>query len=152
MKPPEFLQARTVDIAQYGYDGALVRGLIRYMTRLEGERNGRRLVGREMWWVASYDEIARALGGVSRYSVGRTVRRLEADKGLLSKQLDDVDGDQTKAYRVPDDDLQCADSHDGSDQQCADSHGPPVRNRKGPVRNRTTPRAKSHILPLLWEN
>lgn len=138
----------TVDIGECGYDGACVLALVRYVTGMPEERNGRRLIDSEMWWQASYDEIGEALGGMSRHSVGRTVRRLESEKILLSKSIDTHNGDQTKAYRVAD--QQRAESHTGVDQQCAESHEPltsNVRNRKGPVRNRTTPRAISHDPP-----
>lgn len=154
VKPPPFHRVLPDDIGAYGFDGACVLALVRYVTALTGERNGRRLVDGEMWWQASHAEIGTVLGGGNRQSVGRAIRRLESDKALLSRFPDAVDGDQTKAYRVPDDepekaaDQQCSFSHTGADQQCSDLNRYPtsnVQNRTGTCSNLNTPLFKNEL-------
>jgi DNA-binding Lrp family transcriptional regulator len=97
---PNFLQVQPEDI-RYGYDGACVLALVRYVTGLSGERNGRRLIGGEMWWHTSQPDIAASLGGdVSHDSIRRTVKKLEAAGVLLSRGVNAAD--RAKAYRVAD--------------------------------------------------
>ena len=96
----KFLQPLLRDIRQHGADAAGVLALIQYMTALDGEHNGRRLIDGEMWWVATYAEIAEVIG-VSSKTVGRLVCLVELKGALLSERPDAFKGDQTKAFRVP---------------------------------------------------
>lgn len=80
---PKFLLVRPADIERVGCDGACVLALMRYVT------------AEQMWWQASNVELGEALG-LSRYSVGRTVRKLESAGLLLSRYQDGY----AKAFRV----------------------------------------------------
>jgi hypothetical protein len=103
---PRYLAVQHDDSERVGFIEAGLLALVRYVTGLPGEHNGRVEIDGEMWWQASYTEIGDALGGLSRKTVGRIVRKLEADGELSSCSPDSFNGDQTKAYRVR------------SDQQC----------------------------------
>jgi hypothetical protein len=60
---PEFLKVLRADVERVGLEGAHVLALIRYVTDLPGERNGRVTIGGDKWWQASYADIADALVG-----------------------------------------------------------------------------------------
>lgn len=117
VKRPQFIQIQPDEVERVGLSGAYLLALVRYATRLDNERDGRwRDEDGAIWWEASYDEFAAALGGLSKHSVGRTVRKLETARALLCRRPGAFAGDQAKVYRVPD-------SHTPLDQQCAESHG-----------------------------
>ena|GEM_PF-3675842 len=96
----DFLKVLPVEIGRHGADAACVLALIRYMTALPGERNGRRLIDGHIWWTATYADIGQAIG-LDRQKVGRAVRKLEDDQALLGSFTDAFKGNQTKAYRLP---------------------------------------------------
>jgi hypothetical protein len=119
MRPPEFLMVRTEDAGRVGALGAYILALVRYVTTLPGETNGRRIVDGEMWWRASHDDIGQALGGgVSRRTVSSTVRKLQDTGDLLAISTQDFYGDRAQAYRSSDQPL--ARSDQGSDVPLAD--------------------------------
>jgi len=113
MKPPDFLRVLPADIGRVRYDGAAILALVRYVTELPGETNGRKMVDGAMWWRATHDDIGEALGGVHSDSVRRTLLKL-SDKGeLLTRPAVAFYGDRAQAYRVPDvplrESAECAD-------------------------------------------
>lgn len=113
---PDFFMPLRTDNGKHGGDAANLLALVRYATK------------RESWWVASYSDIAEALGGgrINAQKVGRWVRTLEQAGALLSKPLDASAGDQTKAYQVAESiapDLQCSDVN-GVDVQCSEMNDP----------------------------
>ena len=140
--PFDFLKVLPDDIRQHGADGACVLALIRYATSFDGERNGRRLIDGEMWWVVTYAEIAEVIG-VSPATVKRIVLRLEASGDLLSDQPDMVKGDKTKAFRVP---LTSKRSNcTVSDQQEVKMTPPRGQNDQTPEVKMTPPRGQNDL-------
>lgn len=113
MKPPDFLRVLPADIGRVGFDGAAVLALVRYVTGLPGETNGRKIADGEIWWRASHDDIGEALGGVKRDSARRTVIKLENAGELLARPAAAFYGDRAQAYRVSDvpfrESAQCSD-------------------------------------------
>jgi hypothetical protein len=97
---PKFLPVLRDDAERVGVEAAYLLALVRYVTDLPGEHNGRIWIDGQMWWEATYPEIAEALGGLGRDKVGRIIRKLESDGELASRQPDVFDGNQTKAYRI----------------------------------------------------
>jgi hypothetical protein len=129
---PKFLQVLPDDIARVGVgaDGACVLALVRYVTSLDGEHNGRVRIDGEMWWRASYAEIGESLGGVGLYSVRRIMLRLE-EKGFLASRTPGISGgDQTKAYRTLSDQPMC-DSATVVTSQCANPQGGVAESQGG---------------------
>lgn len=119
MKPPPFLKVLPADIGRVDALGACILALVRYVTGLPGETNGRRMVDGEMFWRASHDDIGQALGGaVSRRTVSAAVRKLRDNGDLLAIPTQDFYGDRAQAYRVSD--LPLARSDQGSDVPLAD--------------------------------
>lgn len=102
MRPPEYLIVRPADIGRVGVLGAAILALVRFVTDLPGEANGRRLVDGAMWWRATHADIGQALGGVHRDSVRRTLIRLCEAGELLATAAESFYGDRAQAYRVPD--------------------------------------------------
>jgi hypothetical protein len=129
---PDFLKVLRGDVDRVGLEGAHLLALIRYVTDLPGERNGRRKIDGHMCWLASYAAIADALGGTNSQKVGRLIRALQGKCELIGTAPDASDMDQTKAYRVPRD-PQCSpvkdEGHsDNSDlniagHECSDLNG-----------------------------
>lgn len=99
---PDFLKVLPVDNERVGPLAAQVLALMRYATALPNGRD-RLTIDGEVWWRASYTEIAESLRGVKRDSVWRVVTKLESDGELLSLQPRIGDGDRMKAYRIPPD-------------------------------------------------
>jgi hypothetical protein len=145
MKPPEFLMTKTADIGRAGSMGANILALVRYVTALPGEANGRRLVDGEMWWRASAPDIAQALGGggVSPRTVSWTLRELVKIGDLVAIPAQDFYGDRANAYRAPD--QPSARSDTGSDVPSAD-----IAEQLGKIRHTTS--ANIADVPLLLEN
>ncbi|WP_280827254.1 hypothetical protein [Mycobacterium sp. OTB74] len=106
---PQFLQVLLDDIARVGESAACVLALLRYVTDVDDEYNGRiRDDDGVMWWRASYTDIAASLGdSAKRYSVRRTLEKLESADEVKSWHPYSVDGDQTKAYRIPPEQPMC---------------------------------------------
>jgi hypothetical protein len=103
VKPPDFLKVLPADIGRVGVLGAAILALVRYVTGLPGETNGRKTVDCEMWWRASHDDIGQLLGGIHRDSVRRALVRLQGTGELLARTpVDTFYGDRAQAYRVPD--------------------------------------------------
>lgn len=103
MKSPDFLKVLPADIGRVGVLGAAILALVRYVTGLPGETNGRKTVDGEMWWRASHDDIGQSLGGVHRDSIRRALLKLQAAGELLARTpVDTFYGDRAQAYRVPD--------------------------------------------------
>ena len=127
---PPFLQVLRSDSERVGGDAARVLALIRYVTGLPGEHNGRVVIDGEMWWQASHADIGDALGDLRRKTVERIVRKLEAGGELMSCSPDSYSGNQTKAYHIPPD-QQWSDS-----TRCDTSTGEPGQNGTGPGQNR----------------
>jgi hypothetical protein len=125
---PKYLTVQRDDVERVGLEAAYLLAVVRYVTGLPGEHNGRVEIDGQMCWQASHTEIADALGGTSRQKVGRIVRQLESDGELLGQSPDAFYGDQTKAYRIVD--LQCSNLNTG------DLTSSPV-NRTGSPMNRT---------------
>jgi hypothetical protein len=151
VKPPDFLKVLPADIGRVGFDGAAVLALVRYVTGLPGETNGRRTVDGEMWWCASRDDIGQALGGVHRDSVRRTLIRL-CDKGeLLTIPAERFYGDRAQAYRVSD--LPLRGSAQGSDLPLRGSAKSITRIRASSSRGSAqTAHADPRNLPVPLEN
>jgi hypothetical protein len=127
---PKYLPVLRDDVQRVGLEAAYLLALVRYVTALPGEHNGRIEIDGQMCWQASHSDIADALGtGMSRQKVGRIVRQLEADGELWGESPDAFYGDQTKAYRI------------ASDQQCSpvniDGLASSPMNRTGSPMNRT---------------
>ncbi|WP_264044755.1 hypothetical protein [Mycolicibacterium rhodesiae] len=114
--------------------------LIRYVTGLPGEHNGRLLIAGQMFWQVTHREIGYVLGGLTRYTVGRIMSRLEEAGALECRTPGASGGDQTKAYRAAmcesahppltsnvqnrnSPNQQCADSQQVADLQCANLQG-----------------------------
>ncbi|WP_460359036.1 hypothetical protein [Mycobacterium sp. ZZG] len=103
MKPPDFLMVLPADIGRVGVLGATILALVRYVTTLPGETNGRKMVDGEMWWRASHDDIGQSLGGLHRDSIRRAVLKLQGAGELLARApVDTFYGDRAQAYRAPD--------------------------------------------------
>lgn len=145
---PKFVQVLRDDVQRVGVESAYVLALVRYVTALDGERNGRVVLEGTRWWQASYADIAESLGGaMSRYSVRRIMTRLEETEELMSRQPRICDGDQTKAYRIPSDQPMCenatavtsqsAESQQDSPGGVAESAGGVAESQQGVLRNRT---------------
>ncbi|WP_018599659.1 hypothetical protein [Mycobacterium sp. 155] len=129
---PEFLRVMPADIGRVGFDGAAILALVRYVTGLPGETNGRKTVDGEIWWRATRDDIGEALGGVHHKSVGRVLRNLkDAGELLAMTPADTFYGDRAQAYRVPDQPLAESADENGSDLP-SDESGPPS-GRKCPL-------------------
>lgn len=107
------------DVGRVGVLGAVILAAVRYMTGLPGEANGRRVIDGEIWWRASYDGIAQAVGGVPVRTVGSTVSRLLETGDLTAIPVQDFYGDRAKAYRASD--LPSAEIDTGSDLPSAES-------------------------------
>jgi hypothetical protein len=116
---PDFLKVLTADIARVDYDGAVVLALIRFVTNLDDETHGRVRIDGQIWWRASYAEIGELLG-VDRYSIRRTLAKLEAGGSLLCRESRATD--RTKAYRVADQSL--CENATGVSSHYADSQQP----------------------------
>ncbi len=135
------------DILRVGALGACILALIRYMTGIPGEANGRRVVDGQMFWRAAAPDIAKALGGgVSPRTVSATVRELVAAGHVTAIPAEDFYGDRAKAYRASD--LPSATSDTGSEQPSAD-----IADRSADIaehvgRKRHTPSAISADLPI----
>src|ERR1700758_2480145 len=99
VKRPDFLKVLPDDVERVGANAATVLALVRYVTALDGEHNGRILIDRKMWWHASHAEIGAAVG-MSHDKVRRAVLKLESAEALRSRYV--YDDDRTKAYHVPD--------------------------------------------------
>jgi hypothetical protein len=120
VRPPAFLKVSPAEIGRVGPLGACILALVRYVTALPGESNGRRIIDGEMWWCASHDDIGRALGaGVPRRTVSATVRKLQGmgDLSAISRQA--FYGDRAQAYRASD--VPLVRSDQGSDVPLADT-------------------------------
>jgi hypothetical protein len=100
---PQFLSVLRDDAERVGFLEAGLLALVRYVTGLPGEHNGRVEIDGEMYWQASHAEIGEALGGLHRKKVERMMRKLEAAGELWSCSPDSFNGDQTKAYHIPSD-------------------------------------------------
>ena len=124
---PKFLRVLPDDIARVGFPGACILALVRYVTSLPGESNGRRMVDGLTWWRASQADIGQSLGGVPRDTVRRALVKLQQSGDLLSIPTQDFYGDSAHAYRASDQPL--CDSAHGSDQQLCETAKPIVRNR-----------------------
>jgi hypothetical protein len=129
------------DVERVGIEGAYVLALIRYITALSGEYNGRFESGGHLWWQASYVDIAESLGGMTARKAGNLVRELESKDALLSYRVNAFQGDQTKAYRVPL--TSNIPNLDGADQQNPNSVVPPSKIGMTPIQNRYDPHPKS---------
>ncbi len=139
MKPPPFLKVLPADVGQVGALGACVLALVRYVTSLPGEINGRRMVDGEMWWRASAPDIAEALGdGLSPRTVSGTVRTLTNIGALTAIPTQDFYGDRAKAYRAPD--LPSAKCDTGSDLPSADiaDRSADIAEHVGKIRHTTS--------------
>ncbi|WP_126315847.1 hypothetical protein [Mycobacterium neumannii] len=119
MRPPAFLKVSPAEIGRVGPLGACILALVRYVTALPGESNGRRIIDGEMWWCASHDDIGQALGaGVPRRTVSATVRKLQGMGDLSAVSRQDFYGDRAQAYRASD--VPLARSDQGCDVPLAD--------------------------------
>jgi hypothetical protein len=128
---PDFLKVLPADF-QYGYDGACVLALVRYVTALKGENNGRKVIEDAMWWHASHADIAASLDGqFSHDSIRRTVSKLESAGALLSRYM--YADDRTKAYCVPEHPL----------RENASPLSTHYANSRNPNANSRNPNAKS---------
>lgn len=128
MRPPDFLMVSPADVGRAGALGACILALVRYVTALPGEFNGRRMVDGEMWWRASHDDIRQALGGsASRRTVSWTVGKLRDTGDLLAIATQDFYGDRAQAYRASD--VPLARSDQGSDVPLARSDQPSGKKR-----------------------
>lgn len=149
VKPPEFLKVQPADVGRVGGLGACILALVRYMTALQGEANGRRVVDGETWWRASYDGIAQMLGGAPPRTVGSTVSRLLETGDLMAIPVQDFYGDRAKAYRASD--QPSAETDTGSDQPSADMADRIGRNGRAAQPNRPSSSADIADLPLVGE-
>lgn len=118
---PEFVMARTADIARVGPLGADILALVRYATNPDMPHTHDAEAG-VLWWRASYEEIGDALGGVDKNIIGRAVRALERNGELVSQQTSD--SDQRKRYRRPHEQSEC-DSASVLSSQNANPHDDP---------------------------
>jgi hypothetical protein len=98
---PQFLQVLTDDIARVGESAACVLALVRYVTALDDEHNGRVLIDGEVWWRASHTDIGDALGGVGHDRVRGVLRRLSAGGALEVRPAADGQSVRMMAYRLP---------------------------------------------------
>jgi hypothetical protein len=128
---PDFLKVLPADIAAVGGDAACVLALVRYATQVPDERNDRLVIEGAVWWRASYAEIGESLGGLGRYTVGRSVSKLVTAGQLLRRDLFGCDGNQTKAYRpeVADKQPKC-DSAPVVSSENAESHGTGAKSQQ----------------------
>lgn len=151
MKPPEFLMTLTADVGRVGYDGAAILALVRYMTGLPGDHNGRKTVDGDKWWCATHDEIGQGAGGVHRKSIARTLLKLERAGELLTIPADRFYGDRARAYRVSDQPL--AESGPCADQPLAET-GPPSGQKRPSSWAESGPAAGTETanLPIPLEN
>ena len=124
---PEFLKVSPDDIARVGALGACVLALVRYVTALPGEFNGRLLIDGAMWWRASHENIGESLGGVHRLSVRRALGELQAAGEVLAIPAEAFYGDRAQAYRVPDQPL--VENEQCSDQPLFKTEPPIVQKR-----------------------
>jgi hypothetical protein len=100
MKRPEFLMVLPADVGEHGYDGAILLALMRYVTALDGESNGRVRIDGDIWWRASQAEIGEAMGGVGHDKVRGIVRRLLAAGALEVRPASDGQSVRMMAYRL----------------------------------------------------
>jgi hypothetical protein len=146
----EFQRVLTADIPRVGAMGACILALVRYVTSLPGEANGRRMVDGAMWWRATHADIGQSLGGVSHDTVRRELLKLHAAGELLSFSTEDFFGDRAQAYLVPDQPLR--DSELGPDRPLRDIASPITRNRVSTSRDiASAPHAESRHLPSTGE-
>jgi hypothetical protein len=147
---PEFLRVLPDDIARVGALGACILALVRYVTSLTSETNGRKMSDGSMWWRASHTDIGQSLGGVSRYTIRREIEKLQTAGDLLAVPAEKFYGDKALAYQVSDQPL--CDSALGPDQPLCDSVLPIVRNRTSTKCDSAPPRsAESHFVPIREE-
>lgn len=150
MTPPEFFKVTREDFGRVGSLGACILALVRYMTALPSESDGRRLVDGQTWWRASAPDIAEALGGgTSPRTVSDKVKQLIFSGDLTAIPTQDFYGDRAKAYRTSD--LPSAENDTGFDLPSAD-----IADRSADIaehvgRKRHTPSADIADLPSLEE-
>lgn len=129
---PKYVHLFRDDVQRVGRDAAHLLAVVRHVTTdLPGEHNGRVLIDGDMWWSATYPEIAEAMGDISDQKVGRIVRKLEAEGELASRQPDVWSGNQTKAYRTADQPIFTSERHD--------SAASPVKRPASPVNGPASP-------------
>lgn len=103
MTPPDFFKVTREDLGRVGSLGACILALVRYMTALPSETDGRRVVDGQTWWRASAPDIAEALGGgLSPRTVSDKVKQLTKSGDLTAVPTQDFYGDRAKAYRASD--------------------------------------------------
>lgn len=98
----EFLKVLPADIPRVGFAGACILALVRYVTSLPGEANGRRMIDGSMWWRASHADVGESLCGVDRQAIRREMSKLHKSGDLLSILAAEFYGDRAQAYRVSD--------------------------------------------------
>src|ERR1700733_5464402 len=149
---PEFLKVLRADVDRVGLEGAHLLALIRYVTELRGERNGRIEIDGEMCWQASYGDIADGLGGTNSHKVGRLIRTLQGKCELIATAPGASAMDQTKAYRVPCD-LQCSPVKDEAQSDSSDLNiaGHECSDLKGTASNMNGSRFKSEHCSSIGE-
>ena len=129
---PPYVRLFRDDVERVGRDAAHLLAVVRYVTGLPGEHNGRLWIDGEMWWSATYPELADAMGDISSQKVGRIVRKLEAEGELSCRQPDVWDGNQTKAYRIPDQPVFTSERQASARSSVNDSRSP-VNRPRSPV-------------------
>ncbi len=147
---PQFLRVSPDDIARVGPVGACILALVRYVTSLPGESNGRRMADGSMWWRASHADMGRSLGGLPHDTVRRTLVKLKKSGDLLAMPAQEFYGDKAQAYRAPDQPLR--ESASGSDQPLRESASPITRKCVTSLRESASPGdAKVRHVPLFEE-
>lgn len=97
----DFLKVVPADIARVGPTGACLLALVRFVTAVDDDRNGREVIDGEVWWRVSHAGMAEALGGVSHDAVRRAVSKLENRSELAVFDPKDS-SDRTRYYRAVD--------------------------------------------------
>lgn len=128
---------RSDDLGRVGPLGASILALVRYVTALPGDTDGRREIDGQTWWRASATDIVEALGGgLPPRSVSRTVLQLTESGDLRAIPTHDFHGDRAKAYRVSDlTSANMAEEETASDLTSANMADPLGQNRHTPSAN-----------------